>query len=166
MCRQAYARAQSMLEFFVGSVAALLIVAGVLVLAGPTVPRRLLARLRTIKPPRTPSALLRSQRPAEPMTNPLHPKTQRVLVAASRLSSWLRAHGHDDLGEDIRGAARRLTGDEAAGLYAMQTVLRRLRAVALDDRASQDRLHHLATELRTAVQDRSEQLELLPRSPR
>ena len=97
------------------------------------------------------------------MTNPLHPKTQRVLIAASRLSSWLRAHGHDDLGEDVRGAARRLTGDEAAGLYAMHTVLRRLRAVALDDRASQERLRHLSTELRTAVQDRSEQLELLPR---
>lgn len=152
-----------MLEFLVGSVAALFIVAGVLVLVGPSLPRRLLARLRTMKRPRSPSALLRSQRPTEPMTNPLHPKTQRVLVSASRLSSWLRAHGHDDLGEDVRSAARRLTGDEAAGLYAMQTVLRRLRAVALEDRPSQERLRHLAAELRTAVQDRSEQLELLPR---
>jgi hypothetical protein len=153
-----------MLEFVAGSVAALLIVAGVLVLAGPSVPRRLLARLRTVKRPAPPSALFRTRVPTEPMTNPLHPKTQRVMIAASRLATWLRAHGHDDLVDEIRSSARRMAGDEAAGLYALQTVLRRLRALPLDDRAAQERLRHLSSELRSAVHDRSEQLELLPRS--
>ena len=152
-----------MLEFAVGSVAALLIVAGVLVLLGPSLPGRLVARLRTIKPPGPPSRLLRARIPTEPMTNPLHPKTQRVMIAASRLATWLRAHGHDDLVDEIRSSARRMAGDEAAGLYAMQNVLRRLRGLPLDDRSAQERLRHLAGELRNAVQDRSEQLELLPR---
>jgi hypothetical protein len=92
----------------------------------------------------------------------LNPKTQRVLVAAARLGNWLRAHGHDDLSRELRSAAGKITGNEAAGLYALQTALRRLRSLNLDDRTSQERLKSLTTELRTAVQDRFEQLELLP----
>jgi len=44
----------------------------------------------------------------------------------------------------------------------MQVVLRRLRTLNLDDRPSQERLKGLTNELRIAVQDRFEQLELLP----
>jgi hypothetical protein len=44
----------------------------------------------------------------------------------------------------------------------MQTVLRRLRSVNLDDGGAQERLKALSNELRDAVQDRFEQLELLP----
>jgi signal transduction histidine kinase len=44
----------------------------------------------------------------------------------------------------------------------MQTVLRRLRPLNLDDGAAQERLKALSNELRDAVQDRFEQLELLP----
>jgi hypothetical protein len=44
----------------------------------------------------------------------------------------------------------------------MQTVLRRLRTLSLDDRGAQERLRTLSNELREAVQDRFEQLELLP----
>jgi hypothetical protein len=87
-----------------------------------------------------------------------------VLVAAARLASWLRAHGHDDLSREVRRAAGRITGNEAAGLYAMQAAVRRVRTLNPDDRASQERLKSLTDELRTAVQDRFEQLELLPRS--
>ncbi|HEY3195348.1 MAG TPA: hypothetical protein VGK42_08945, partial [Candidatus Dormibacteraeota bacterium] len=77
-------------------------------------------------------------------------------------ANWLRAHNHDDLSRELRSAAARMTTDEPAGLYAMQTVLRRLRPLSLDDRSAQERLKILSTELRTAVQDRFEQLELLP----
>ena len=91
----------------------------------------------------------------------MNPKTQRVLVAAARLSNWLRAHGHEDLSRELRGAAARLTSNEPAGLYAMQTVLRKVRALTIDE-SSQERLNALSNELRTAVQDRFEQLELLP----
>jgi hypothetical protein len=54
-----------------------------------------------------------------------------------------------------------MTSNEPAGLYALQTVLRKLRALNIED-SSQERLKALSNELRTAVQDRFEQLELLP----
>ena len=92
----------------------------------------------------------------------LNPRTQRVLVAAARLSTWLRAHGQDDPAREVRNAAARMTGNEPAGLYALQTTLRRIRVVNISDAASQDRLRALVAELHTAVQDRFEQLELLP----
>ena len=84
------------------------------------------------------------------------------MAAAARLTNWLRTHGHDDLSRELRSAAGRITGNEAAGLYAMQTALRKLRSLTLDDRTSQERLKALTNELRIAVQDRFEQLELLP----
>src|SRR5260370_31229110 len=92
----------------------------------------------------------------------LNPKPQRVLVAASRLGNWLRAHNHEDIARALRNAAGRIPSDEPAGLYAMQTVLRRVRALSLDDGSTQERLKALSNELRDAVQDRFEQLELLP----
>jgi DNA anti-recombination protein RmuC len=91
----------------------------------------------------------------------LNAKTQRVVVAAARLSTWLRAHGHEDLSRELRGAAARLTTNEPAGLYALQTSLRKVRSLSTEE-SSQQRLNALSTELRTAVQDRFEQLELLP----
>jgi hypothetical protein len=54
-----------------------------------------------------------------------------------------------------------LTSNEPAGLYAMQTALRKLKAATIEDN-SRERLNALSNELRTAVQDRFEQLELLP----
>ncbi len=44
----------------------------------------------------------------------------------------------------------------------MQTVLRRLRTLELSDRSAAERLRVLAADLRKSVQDRFEQLELLP----
>ncbi len=55
-----------------------------------------------------------------------------------------------------------MTGNEPAGLYALQTTLRRIPVVNVSDGPSQERLKALVSELRTAVQDRFEQLELLP----
>jgi len=49
----------------------------------------------------------------------------------------------------------------AVGLYALQTVLRKVRSLNTDE-SSQERLKALSNELRVAVQDRFEQLELLP----
>jgi hypothetical protein len=84
-----------------------------------------------------------------------------VLVASARLSNWLRTHGHDDLSREIRAGAARITSNEPVGLYALQAVLKKVRALNLDD-GSQQRLKALSNELRSAVQDRFEQLELLP----
>jgi hypothetical protein len=149
-----------MLEALVAVVAGLLVVAGILVILGPQT-KRLVRRLRSIRPEALPE--LPKARPARDAVPPgLNPKTQRVLISATRLSQWLRAHGQDELARDLRAAAARLTGDEAAGLYAMQTALRRLRAIELPDRSAHERLRILSADLRKAVQDRFEQLELLP----
>jgi len=149
-----------MLGVAVGVVVGLLLVAGLLVMLGPTT-GVLIKRVRGIRRARVPSVFQAAQ-PREAAPAGLNPKTQRVPGAASRLGYCLRAHGHDDLSRELRGAAARIMGNEPAGLYAMQTVLRRLRSLNLDDESSQERLKSLTTELRTAVQDRFEQLELLP----
>ena len=149
-----------MLDVVVGLVVTLLIVAGILVMLGPTT-GTLIKRARDLRRARVPSVFQAAQ-PREPVPSGLNPKTQRVLVASARLGSWLRSHGQDDLARELRSAGGKMTGNEAAGLYAMQLVLRRLRALSLEDRASQERLKALTNELRVAVQDRFEQLELLP----
>jgi hypothetical protein len=149
-----------MLDVVIGVVVGLLLVAGILVMLGPTT-GVLMRRARDLRRARVPSVFQAAQ-PREAVPSGLNPKTQRVLVAAARLGSWLRAHGHDDLSRELRSAGGKITSNEAAGLYAMQTMLRRLRSLSLDDRTSQERLKSLTTELRIAVQDRFEQLELLP----
>jgi hypothetical protein len=150
-----------MLEVLVLFVVGLLVVAGIVVIMGPNV-SGLFRRLRTVRrPARVPSVFQSRQREVVPPG--LNPKTQRVLVAAARLSNWLRVHGHDDLARELRAGAARMTSNEPAGLYALQTALRKLRAFSIEE-SSQQRLKALSNELRTAVQDRFEQLELLPRS--
>jgi hypothetical protein len=148
-----------LLELLVGFVVSLLVVAGILVMVGPNL-KGTIRRIRSMRRPTTvPSVFQRGPHEAAPPG--LNPKTQRVLVAAARLANWLRAHGHEDLSRDLRGAAARLTSNEPSGLYAMQTALRKVKAVAIEDN-SRERLNALSNELRIAVQDRFEQLELLP----
>ncbi len=149
-----------MLEVVVAVIVGLLMVAGILIMLGPST-GMLIKRVRSMRRARVPSVFQPAQ-PREVAPPGLNPKTQRVLVAAARLGNWLRAHGHEEVARELRSAAGRITGNEPAGLYAMQTVLRRLRSLSLDDRGSQERLKALTSELRIAVQDRFEQLELLP----
>jgi hypothetical protein len=148
-----------MLDVVVGFVVLLLVTAGILVIIGPSAITR---RIKSIRRPRGLPALFEPRRRREVVPAALNPKTQRVLVAAARLSNWLRAHGHEEAARDVRNAAARMTANEPAGLYALQTTLRRIRVVNVTESASQDRLKALVAELRTAVQDRFEQLELLP----
>ena len=150
-----------LLELLVGFVVTLLVVAGILVMLGPST-TRVLRRIRAMRRPASVPSVFQAAKPREVVPPGLNPKTQRVLVAAARLTNWLRAHGQDELSRELRSAAGRITGNETAGLYAMQTVLRRLRSLTAADRNSQDRLNELTNELRIAVQDRFEQLELLP----
>jgi hypothetical protein len=153
-----------MLDALIAVVAGLLLVAGVIVMVGPQA-GSLIKRLRSTRGPRRPLAALQASRPRDVVPPGLNPTTQRVLVSATRLAAWLRAHGQEEVAKELRSAAGRLAGDEAAGLYAMQSALRSLRAVALDDRNAHERLRLLAADLRKAVQDRFEQLELLPFGP-
>ena len=150
-----------MLDALVGVVAGLLILAGVLVMLGPQA-LSILRRAPGIQKTRNPFAALQAPRTREQPASTLHPKTQRVLATATRLATWLRAHGQDEVARELRSAAARLATDEASGLYAMQNTLRRLRGLSLGDRNAEERLKILSAELRKSVQDRFEQLELLP----
>ena len=150
-----------MLEVLAGLLAGLLVVAGVIVLMGPNA-KGLVRRLGTLRRRRPSLSVFQPARQRDVVSSGLNPKTQRVLVAASRLGNWLRAHNLEEIARELRAAAGRMTSDEPAGLYALQTVLRRVRTMNLDDRAAQERLKSLSNELRDAVQDRFEQLELLP----
>jgi hypothetical protein len=145
-----------MLDAIVALVVVLLVMAGILVILGP---RNVWRRVSSLRRPGMP-ILIEARRPRD--MGALNPKTQRVVVAAGRLANWMRSHGHDDVARDIRAAAARLNGNEAAGLYALQTTLRRIRVVNITDLAAQERLRALVADLRTAVDDRFEQLELLP----
>src|SRR6267142_6306172 len=114
-----------MLGVVVGVVVGLLLVAGVLVMLGPTT-GVLIKRARNIRRAQVPSVFKAAQ-PREVAPPGLNPMTQRVLVAAARLGNWLRAHGHDDLSRELRGSAARLTSNEPVALYALQSVLRKVR---------------------------------------
>ncbi len=148
-----------MLDAIVAFVVFLLLGVGVTVMLGP---RNVMRRVGSLRRTRGPASLFETRKPREMVPPALNPKTQRVLVAAARLANWLRAHGHEDSAREMRNAAARMAGNEAAGLYALQTTLRRIRVVNISDSTSQERLKALVGELRNAVQDRFEQLELLP----
>jgi hypothetical protein len=148
-----------MLDAIVAAVVVLLITTGVLVMLGP---RTIVRRIRSLRRVASVAGLFEQQRPREVVSRAVNPKTQRVLLAAARLANLLRAHGQDDAAREIRSSAARITGNEPAGLYALQTTLRKVRVVNVTDTASQERLRALVTELQSAVQDRFEQLELLP----
>ena len=152
-----------MLDAVVAIVAGLLIVAGILVMLGPQT-ASLVRRIRSvrIRPRGAASGPRPGARPRDGVPPGLNPRTQRVLVSATRLATWLRAHGQDEVARDLRAAAARLATDEPSGLYAMQTALRRVRTLELSDRSAGERLRVLSLDLRKAVQDRFEQLELLP----
>lgn len=149
------------LEFLVAVVVGLLVVAGILVMVGPNL-RGIVQRLPSIRRRAGIPAAFKLARSREVVPPGLNPRTQRVLVAAARLANWLRTHGQDEVSKELRSAAARMTGNEPAGLYALQTVLRKVRGLNIDDVGAQERLKALSNELRTAVQDRFEQLELLP----
>src|SRR6266571_3678098 len=132
-----------MLDGFVAVVVLLLVAAGVLVILGP---RNVARRIASIRRPNRLAALFEPRAAREVVPPALNPKTQRVLVAAARLANWLRAHGHEEAARDLRGASARMTANEAAGLYALQTTLRRIRVANVTDNASQERVKALVAE--------------------
>ena len=148
-----------MLDAVVALVALLLVAAGVVIIIGPG---NILRRVGVLRRFRFMPSLFEPRTSHDVMPAALNQKTQRVIVAAARLANWLRAHGQEEAARDVRNAAARMAANEPAGLYALQTALRRIRVVNVTDSASQERLQTLVAELRTAVQDRFEQLELLP----
>jgi hypothetical protein len=145
------------LEVGVALLAGLLLLVGFLIMAGPAVRRALQPLLR-----RRPLSFPRPSSTAS--ANNVHPTTAKALAVAGRLSTMLRAQGMERHVAALRHASRRLELNEADGIYAMQEVLRRLRGVRLADRDDQEIVEGLIGQLRKTLNDRAEQLELLPRS--
>ena len=146
-----------MLEVGVGLLAGLLLLVGFLIMAGPAVTRafRLVMRRRSFgfsgrRAPRSPAGL--------------HPTTGKALAVAGRLAIMLKEQGLERHLGALRHATSRLEVNEADGIYAMQEVLRRFRGVRLTDSDDQEIFEGLVGQLRKALNDRAEQLELLPRS--
>jgi hypothetical protein len=141
------------LEVVVALVAVLLVVVGVVIMAGPAVPRALgVLRFR-----------VRSVAPAdEPIDASVHPTTGRALSATARLIELLSSHGMRRHATAVRLAGVRLRREEVGGIYAMRDVLRRIRTIHIDDDEDQEIMDGLVAQITRALNDRAEQLELLP----
>lgn len=142
----------------VGAVAALLVLIGVAVMIGPALPRSLgLARRRARR-----SAAGASRRPARNAPAELHPTTVRALSVTARLMGMLKEHGMERHAAALRVAGKRLQVDEPNGIQAMRQVLRHLRGVRLEDDSDQRIFQGLIGQLQKTLDERAEQLELLP----
>jgi hypothetical protein len=147
------------LELVVGLVAGLLIVVGVAVMLGAAIPRSFgLARGRVR------SASGSRRRPARTAPSELHPTTVRALSVTARLLGMLKENGMERHAAALRMAGRRLQVDEPNGIQAMRQVLRHLRGVRLDEDSDQRIFQGLVGQLQKALDERAEQLELLPRN--
>lgn len=141
----------------VGAVAALLVLIGAAIMIGPALPRSLgVARGRGRVVPGRPRRPVRSA-PAE-----LHPTTVRALSVTARLMAMLKEHGMERHAAALRLAGKRLQVDEPNGIQAMRQVLRHLRGVRLDDDSDQRIFQGLVGQLQKTLDERAEQLELLP----
>src|SRR5207248_9507163 len=100
-----------MLDGVVAAIVVLLVGAGVLIILGP---RNVVRRIASLRRPNKIAALFEPRRPREVMPSALNPKTQRVLVAAARLATWMRGHGHVEVARVIRRAVARLIGTDTA----------------------------------------------------
>jgi hypothetical protein len=145
------------LEVVVGAVAALLVLVGAAIMIGPALPRSLgLARGRA----RPASGRVRRQ-PRGAQAE-LHPTTVRALSVTARLMAMLKEHGMERHAAALRLAGKRLQVDEPNGIQAMRQVLRHLRGVRLDDDSDQRIFQGLVGQLQKTLDERAEQLELLP----
>ena len=140
----------------VGVVAGLLVVIGIAVMIGPALPRSIgLARGRVRSAPP-------ARRKPRAASSELHPTTIRALSVTARLMGMLKEHGMDRHAAAMRLAGKRLQVDEASGIHAMRQVLRHLRGVRLEDDSDQRIFQGLISQLQKALDERAEQLELLP----
>src|ERR1700694_2099113 len=101
-----------MLAAVVAIVVGLLVASGIVIMLGP---RSVWRRLRSLRRPSRVPAGVQAARRRDVGPPALNPKTQRVVVAAARLANWLRLHGHEGVGREIRAAAVRLAGERPAG---------------------------------------------------
>jgi hypothetical protein len=145
------------LEVVVGAVAALLVLIGVAIMIGPALPRSLGVPRGRARPPAGRPRRQPRNGPAE-----LHPTTVRALAVTARLMAMLKEHGMERHAAALRMAGKRLQVDEPTGIQEMRQVLRHLRGVRLDDDSDQRIFQGLVGQLQKTLDERAEQLELLP----
>lgn len=142
-----------MLELVIGVVAGLLLLTGIGIIAGPSLPRLLFSprsRHRT--------------RPFLTVPGSVHPTVERALSATSSLITLLDRRGLRRQAAALRSAGDRLRREEEAGIYAMGDVIRTLRRLDLSQSPDEaGALADLLEQVSGALRDRAEQLELLPR---
>jgi hypothetical protein len=145
------------LELLVGAVAGLLVVIGIAVMVGPALPRSFGFGQKRLQ-----ARPLAQRRPSRSAPAELHPTTVRALSVTARLMGMLKEHDMDRHAAALRLAGRRLQVDEPNGIQAMRQVLRHLRAVHMEDDSDQRIFQGLVGQLQKALDERAEQLELLP----
>ena len=151
-----------MIDLLAALVAALLILVGAFIIAGPALTRWIRLPKRSLPSLRVRGRRVTMPKPSVGGFHDLHPTSQRVVGIASKIEGLLRTNTLEVEAREIRGASQRLRTDEANGIYAMQVALRRLKTVRLRGAGEDRRLQQLVSELAGAVKDRAEQLELLP----
>jgi hypothetical protein len=151
------------LQVVVGVAAGLLVLIGIAIMAGPALPRLLGLRGRQSRfvAPASPRSGGGGARGAP---GELHPTTLKALAATARLLGMLKEQGMERHAAALRMAGKRLQVDEAAGIVAMRQVLRHLRSVRLDDESDHKIFQGLVGQLQKELDDRAEQLELLPKN--
>jgi hypothetical protein len=151
------------LEVVVGVVAGLLFLVGMAIMVGPALPRSLgLARRGRRGPVRIRRPTGGARQPSPPAE--LHPTTVKALAATARLLAMLKEQGMERHAAALRMAGKRLQVEEVSGIHAMRQVLRHLRGVRLEDDSDQRIFLGLVGQLQRALDDRAEQLELLPKN--
>jgi hypothetical protein len=147
------------LEVVVGLLAGLLFLVGAAIMAGPALTRGLGLAGRRGGVVRT-----RPARPSKSSPAELHPTTVKALAATARLLAMLKENNLERHAAALRMAGRRLQVEEANGIHAMRQVLPHLRGVRLPDESDQRIFQGLVAQLQKALDDRAEQLELLPKN--
>jgi hypothetical protein len=153
------------LEVVVGLVAGLLLLVGLAIMAGPALSNWMgLARAgaRTRRPPRVRAPSRRAAKSSTPAE--LHPTTLKALSVTARLLGMLKEHGMERHAAALRMAGKRLQVEEVSGIQAMRQVLRHLRGVRLEDESDQRIFQGLVGQLQKELDDRAEQLEMLPKN--
>src|SRR5437588_9792920 len=150
-----------MLDLVIGLAAAVLVAVGLVIIAGPALPRAIRA-LGALSRQLADGLFERPPPVASPPTRDLHPTTMKAIAAAGELAALLKVEREDALASELRSAIKKFGSDESQGLLALHAAARRVRGIRLGDSSNQDRARQLGVRLRTAVADRAEQLELLP----
>src|SRR5581483_7657423 len=135
-------------ELVIAAVAALLITAGLLVLASPSIRptiRAIRALARHMQEQPSPVAPQAGTLPA-PIAQ-LSPTTQRIIVCIGRTAGLLNAQGNENAALELRRVGRQIAVDEESGLTELRRLLQRFQNIRLEDESMHLRYRRLYVDL-------------------